>query len=131
MIDFSSGLLLVSDAPSLVPDDGPIDLHHLARMTLGEEALEREVLALFDRQAVLLMRKMWDAPAGAVAAAAHTLKGSAAGIGAWGVVRAAEAVELCARQEQMEGQTDLRDALHNLDISLGEARAVIGQRLGV
>jgi hypothetical protein len=38
------------DAPSLAPDDRPIDLVHLARATLGDRSLEREVLQLFDRQ---------------------------------------------------------------------------------
>ena len=34
--------------------DRPIDLVHLARMTLGEPNLEHEVLGLFDRQAAML-----------------------------------------------------------------------------
>ena len=32
-------------SPPLAPDDGPIDIVHLRRMTLGDAALEREVLA--------------------------------------------------------------------------------------
>ncbi len=41
-----------------------IDTEHLARMTLGERSLEREVLALFDRQAdILLPRIRHGAPA--------------------------------------------------------------------
>ena len=80
-------------APPLVPDADPIDVEHLARMTLGEQSLEREVLELFDRQAgMLVIRIRQNAPAIA-RAAAHTLKGSALGIGAWRVARAAEAVE--------------------------------------
>ena len=35
-----------------------IDLEHLARMTLGERGLEVEVLALFDRQAAVLLARM-------------------------------------------------------------------------
>ena len=46
------------DAPSLAPDDRPIDLVHLARMTLGDRSLEREVLQLFDRQSALLIARM-------------------------------------------------------------------------
>ena len=46
------------DAPSLAPDDRPIDLVHLARTTLGDRALEREVLQLFDRQSDILIARM-------------------------------------------------------------------------
>src|SRR5215813_6709319 len=70
----------------------PVDLVHLARMTLGERSLEREVLQLFDRQAAILMSRMQAAPAETLAALAHTLKGSARAIGAVRVARAAEAV---------------------------------------
>ena len=73
-----------------------IDLAHLARMTLGERGLEAEVLALFDRQAAVLLARMGDSTPAAVAAFAHTLKGSARGIGAWRVAEAADAVEMKA-----------------------------------
>src|SRR6476646_5696820 len=78
------------DAPSLTPDDRPIDLVHLSRTTFGDRALEREVLQLFDRQSSMLITRMRTAPPAAVAALAHTLNGSARGIGAWRVARAAE-----------------------------------------
>jgi hypothetical protein len=52
----------------------PIDRVHLARMTLGERRLECEVLALFVRQAGMLLQRMGRAEPKAVAAAAHTLK---------------------------------------------------------
>jgi len=71
----------------------PVDLVHLARMTLGERSLEREVLQLFDRQATILLARMQEAPLASVPALAHTLKGSARAIGAAHVARAAEAVE--------------------------------------
>jgi HPt (histidine-containing phosphotransfer) domain-containing protein len=80
-------------SPPLAPDDGPIDLAHLARMTLGERSLEREVLELFGRQAEMLLPRIRRGEPALAAASAHTLKGSAVGIGAFGVARAAEAVE--------------------------------------
>ena len=52
------------DAPSLAPDDRPIDLVHLARTTLGDRSLEREVLQLFDRQSTLLIARMRTAAPG-------------------------------------------------------------------
>lgn len=73
---------------------GPIDHKHLARYTLGNRALEKEVLDLFREQALPLLAKL----AAANTAAdwrlhAHTLKGSARAVGAWQVGFAAEAAE--------------------------------------
>jgi hypothetical protein len=76
-----------------------IDRRHLFRMTLGDHALEREVLALFDHQVGMLIARMGTVDAACVAALAHTLKGSARGVGAWPVARAAEAVEAAAPAE--------------------------------
>jgi HPt (histidine-containing phosphotransfer) domain-containing protein len=73
--------------------EGLIDREHLARMTFGDQGLARELLDLFDRQAALLIERMPGSDPAAVAALAHTLKGSALGIGAGGVARAAAAVE--------------------------------------
>lgn len=78
---------------SPTPGEQAIDLQHLSRMTLGERSLEREVLALFDRQTEILLPRIRLAEASAAATLAHTLKGSALGIGAWRVARAAEGVE--------------------------------------
>jgi hypothetical protein len=65
-----------------MPSDPAIDMAHLARMTLGERSLEREVLALFDRQADMLLPRIRSGAPALAAASAHTLKGSASGIGA-------------------------------------------------
>src|SRR3979409_2093755 len=75
-------------SPPLVPDDGPIDIEHLRRMTLGDVSLEREVLAMFSAQAVSLLATLSTLPAD-TAALAHTLKGSARAIGAFEVADAA------------------------------------------
>ncbi len=80
-----------------------IDRDHLARMTYGDRSLERELLELFDRQAgILLARMRDDSEAAAVAGLAHTLKGSAVGIGAVGVAEAAAAAECAAGLSQPE-----------------------------
>lgn len=70
-----------------------IDRAHLARMTFGDEALARELLTVFDKQAALILGRMRGADAATVATLAHTLKGSALGIGAAAVAEAAAAVE--------------------------------------
>ena len=102
----------------------PIDREHLARMTLGDVDLEREVLQLFDRQAMMLVARLLDAEAFAVAALAHTLKGSARGIGAWRVAQAAETLEITA-----EGAVDRQAAVGRLTAAVDEARAVIADML--
>jgi HPt (histidine-containing phosphotransfer) domain-containing protein len=107
---------------AFAPDDRPIDLVHLARMTLGERSLEREVLQLFDRQSTLLLGRMRSAAPAGVVTLAHTLKGSARGIGAWRVARAAEALE--AADAAQRGA-----ALDALAAAAEEARAVIADLL--
>jgi HPt (histidine-containing phosphotransfer) domain-containing protein len=103
----------------------PIDLVHLARMTLGERSLEREVLQLFDRQAAIMMGRMQAAPVAVVAALAHTLKGSARAIGAARVARAAELVELADTADA----ADVARALAVLGTATEEARTFIADLL--
>jgi len=105
---------------------GIIDVAHLRRMTCGEKALEAEVLVLFKRQADQLLARMQQAPTQAGAAFAHTLAGSARGVGAWRVAAAAEAVELAARDE--DGGA-IAGALRRLELAVHEARAAIGAML--
>jgi hypothetical protein len=50
---------------------GTIDLPHLSRMTFGEKSLQAEVLALFDRQADMLLARMMPVSPKAAAAFAH------------------------------------------------------------
>src|SRR5439155_20694230 len=78
------------------PDRAVLDRAHLARMPFNDPGLEQEVLQLFDRQAEMLMQRMSRSEPAAVATLAHTLKGSASGIGACGVARAAAAAEIAA-----------------------------------
>jgi HPt (histidine-containing phosphotransfer) domain-containing protein len=121
-------------APSIVPSEPVvsglaasqpvIDLAHLGRMTLGEKSLEAEVLALFDRQTDMLLARMEQAPPAAAAAFAHTIKGSARGIGAWRVAEAAEAVERAAA-----GSADLTGVIGGLAAAVGEAHNAIADLL--
>src|SRR5262250_268834 len=85
-----------------VPDGAVIDRDHLARMTFGDRNLERELLQLFDRQAELLVGRMRVSEPAAVVTLAHTLKGSAVGIGAGRVACAAESAELVANRAPRE-----------------------------
>jgi hypothetical protein len=87
-------------------------------MTLGDRSLEREVLALFDRQADMLLARMREGNAAVVAASAHTLKGSARGIGAWCVARAAEAVEKGSAAERIALIGSLAVAVEQAKVSI-------------
>jgi hypothetical protein len=109
-------------APSSSTPEVVIDLAHLARMTLGEKSLEAEVLELFDRQAGILLARMRSAAPAAAGAFAHTLKGSALGIGAWQVAEAATVVE---RRAADPTAADLVDALGRLADAIGQAQTVI------
>jgi HPt (histidine-containing phosphotransfer) domain-containing protein len=115
----SAGRVCVSGSSAVASPDRErtptvIDETHLERMTLGDRRLEREVLELFVRQTTIMLGRIVGADPALAAASAHTLKGSARGIGAWRVARAAELVEIAV--------TELKSA------SL-EASAAIGARL--
>jgi HPt (histidine-containing phosphotransfer) domain-containing protein len=115
-----------TEAPPLAPREPAIDLDHLARMTLGERKLEQEVLNLFDLQAGMLLARMTSEAPKVVAALAHTLSGSARGVGAWKVAAAAEAVE---RQASAPGPAALTGSMNRLSTAVTEAQAAIAELL--
>jgi HPt (histidine-containing phosphotransfer) domain-containing protein len=98
-----------------------IDRAHLQQMTAGARELEREVLQLFDTQCAVLLDRMAQCEAPARAALAHTLKGSALGIGAMRVAETAAALERAG-----EAQTS---ALTELQRAVAQARAAIARML--
>jgi HPt (histidine-containing phosphotransfer) domain-containing protein len=113
-------------APPLAPDQQAIDLVHLARLTFGDESLQVEVLRLFDRQSEMLSERMARSAPNVIGALAHTLKGSARGIGAWNVAAAAEALENAAAIPCANDIGDLRD---RLNAAIAEAHEAIGRLL--
>jgi HPt (histidine-containing phosphotransfer) domain-containing protein len=106
-------------SPPLAPDDGPIDIEHLQRMTLGDASLEREVLAMFSAQAIKLIGTLATLPSDA-GALAHTLKGSARAIGAFGVADAAGHLEAA-----IQNGDDPSEALTVLNDAVAQARTAI------
>jgi HPt (histidine-containing phosphotransfer) domain-containing protein len=101
-------------SPPLAPDDGPIDIEHLQRMTLGDAHLQREVLAMFAGQAGSLIGALAAFPPEA-AGLAHTLKGSARAIGAFRVADAAECLEavLAKSEDPSRAFAELDEAILN------------------
>ncbi|RRI03526.1 Hpt domain-containing protein [Mesorhizobium tamadayense] len=71
----------------------PVDLAHLARQTMDDRALEQEVLAMFVQQALSVRDKILEADAKERVLLAHSLKGSACGIGAFAVAECAAVIE--------------------------------------
>lgn len=108
-------------SPPIVPEDSAIDVQHLGRMTLGEAALEAEVLALFSAQSGELVTRLKAIPPDA-AALAHTLKGSARAIGAFRVAEAALGLEAA-----MKNSGDVPAAVVRLQHAVEEAQATIRQ----
>jgi HPt (histidine-containing phosphotransfer) domain-containing protein len=105
-----------------------LDEAHLARMTLGDRQLERDVLQIFVRQAAMMLERIATAEPPLAAAAAHTLVGSARGIGAWRVAHAAERLEQACMGASPALECDV--AIEELKTAALEASAAIGVRLG-
>lgn len=104
-----------------------LDLVHLSRQTLGDRALETELLELFDRQATSALARLTgpaaaNGPAGADIA--HMLKGSARAVGAFGVARAAGDLEEALRAGVAPART-----LDALARSVAEARETVAALL--
>ena len=106
-------------SPPLAPDDGPIDFEHLKRMTLDDAGLEQEVLAMFSAQSARLVGTLAGMPSDA-GELAHTLKGSARAVGAFGVAEAAARLEAV-----IAGGSDPACALAELGEAVALARAAI------
>ena len=97
-----------------------IDLVHLARQTLGDRDLEREVLDLFVTQARTILDRLQASPdLRARSDLAHTLKGSARSVGAWRVAAEAESCEQLVEAADASWQGAL-------DRLTGEVRAAVG-----
>jgi len=83
----------VADSGDKLAGD-PIDRAYLARFTMGNSAVEHEVLHLFADQVPHYLQQLRDAAVDkAWQQAAHTIKGSASAVGAWRLARFAEMAE--------------------------------------
>jgi HPt (histidine-containing phosphotransfer) domain-containing protein len=101
----------------------PLDLCHLERNTLGNAEVAREVLTLFERQASRVIREIECASSRTrLAALAHSLKGSARGVGASKVAAASEDLE---RAAEVRDSHALKQTIATLAAALEEARRAI------
>lgn len=104
----------------------PIDLVHLARQTLGDRALECEVLRMFDSQlSVYFARVRETRDPEALAMGLHTLRGASLGIGATVLVQAVREAETeLAKTGQVQSET--RD---DMAIAVAETSTYIARLL--
>lgn len=72
----------------------PIDLAHLGEQVMHDASLEREVLSLFATQVSSMATQLQSANMRERQVLAHTMSGSARGIGAFRLADLAEALEL-------------------------------------
>src|ERR1700761_4706679 len=95
--------------PEAESRERPLDLVHLARQTDGDEALEAELLAMFDAQAEKLAErvKLTDLSRRARGDVAHRLKGSALAVGAFAVARAAAELECAFERDSGEPAAEI------------------------
>jgi HPt (histidine-containing phosphotransfer) domain-containing protein len=111
--------------------DRPIDLVHLSRQTLGDRALETELLQLFDRQAAQIAARLAADTGNADRRwrqdLSHTLKGSARAIGAGLVANAAQHYENVLASTRDDSQiAAARDALiATVDVARKAIRALL------
>jgi len=117
----------VRKSASLERAPAVIDEVHLGRMTLGDRGLEREILEIFVRQTAIMLGRIAGAGPALMAATAHTVVGSASGIGAWRVAQAAERLERAASAVSDPEERD--EAVEDLKAAMLEASAAIGARL--
>jgi HPt (histidine-containing phosphotransfer) domain-containing protein len=113
-----AGVECTASQPAVRP---PIDLAHLSRYTLGNVALQCEVLQLFVEQAPTTLAQLSSAETEkAWRDAAHTLKGSARAVGAWRVGGCAERAESISVRAQEKERV-----IEGLQAALDEARRYI------
>jgi HPt (histidine-containing phosphotransfer) domain-containing protein len=102
----------------------PVDLVHLAKQCLGDEALELEVLRLFDTTlrdyyGRLKMAASFDD----LTLVLHSIKGAAGGVGAWAVADLAKAME----HEIRSGRPLTQERIDDLGLVVEDVRNFIGR----
>ena len=103
-----------------VPPQGIIDRERLHDLTLGDEALGRELLTLFFNHSTLTLRKIREAVDGASRrAAAHALQGSAQAV----------AAGMIAGLPDNAGDAEWLDAVTDLHAQVAQTRAAIAHLL--
>jgi len=102
----------------------PIDREHLARYTMNDQALEREILDLFSITLTQSLKTLTEAENPTDwAMAAHTLKGSARAVGAWQLAALMEDAEQMNIHREMDQAR--RDLLIDIKVKAVETKNFI------
>ena len=116
------------DLPSA--DSALIDFDYLARQTSSDRMLEGDLLELFGRQCGALLPVIAGPnPVDERLFAAHTLKGSARAVGAWGLARLVERAEALLESGDTDGISNLMGELAPV-VKAAQAAAVRGRANG-
>lgn len=108
-------------------DGAPIDRSHLARYTLGDPVLEREVMSLFLAQLPLTIESLKFAASDKDwHMAAHTLKGSGRAVGAWQLAQLARKAEEHGFHEGASAQSAI---VADIERAASEIEAYVSQSL--
>lgn len=103
---------------------GAVDFEHLERFAAGDRQVIDEVLAIFREQAGMWLRLLDLSVANSAwRDAAHTLKGSALGLGAHDLATACAAAELAADSDLTERTLKLEKVRDALDLALADIAA--------
>lgn len=116
-----------------------VDISHFHAMTGGDGELQAEIIGLFRQQAQIWARLLIpDAPVQTWKDAAHTLKGSARGLGLWPLAQACADAELLATSGQKDGpaiaaglakaRAALEEALEALQVAVLSPAALVPNR---
>jgi HPt (histidine-containing phosphotransfer) domain-containing protein len=104
----------------------PIDMDHLSRQTLGDPGLQYEVLRLFDEMSQVYFERLEvSTTVDELLRNLHTIKGAAAGIGAFGLAELARVAEA----ELRAGAPVNPERIDDLAMAVQEVSAFIGDRL--
>jgi hypothetical protein len=103
----------------------PIDLVHLAKQTLGDSALECEVLRMFDQFATGTFARIEQSTSSdELLSHLSSLRGAAAGVGAWAIADLAETAEA-----EIAGGTVNPERIDDIEMALNETGAFIAELL--
>jgi HPt (histidine-containing phosphotransfer) domain-containing protein len=104
----------------------PIDMEHLSRQTLGDPGLGQEILRLFDEMShVYYQRLEVSTTVDDLLRNLHTLKGAAAGVGAFGLAELARVAEA----ELRDGAPVNPERIDDLAVAVQEVSAFISDQL--
>jgi HPt (histidine-containing phosphotransfer) domain-containing protein len=114
-----------TEAFEMAAKAGAFDIEFLDRVTFSDRGLAREVLQMFDQQADSLLKVIRDTESTRMRLEiAHRLKGTARGVGAFSVAKAAEEIETAA------DEIELANAVSLLTARVTEARMALASLIG-